>query len=136
MSDRSGWFRRESNSLPTRRRGKKYTAPPAFLPEVRSPLVEAGGQCIRRFRGGLDYAFIRAVSGADAERLIPLCQRNPSTHPGRIIHGEPMSLYGAGLKLALFLPLGVAMPLSEESAVRFHRCELRYQPTLTDRRDP
>jgi len=24
-------------------------------------LVEAGGQCIRRFRGGLDYAFIRAV---------------------------------------------------------------------------
>ena len=47
-----------------------------------------------------------------------------------------MSLYRAGLKLALFLPLGVAMPLSAESAVRFHRCELRYQPILTDRRDP
>jgi hypothetical protein len=35
-------------------------------------LVEAGGQYIRRFRGGLDYAFIRAAIGADAERLIPL----------------------------------------------------------------
>jgi hypothetical protein len=43
-----------------------------------------------------------------------------------------MSLYRAGLKLALFLPLGVAMPLSfEESAVRFHRCELRFQSLLT-----
>jgi len=47
-----------------------------------------------------------------------------------------MSLYRAGLRFALFLPLGVAMPLSEESAVRFRRCELRFQPTLTDRRDP
>jgi len=47
-----------------------------------------------------------------------------------------MSLYRAGLRLALFLPLGVAMPLSEESAVRFRRCELRSQPSLTDRRDP
>ena len=67
--------------------------------------------------------------------------------------GESMSLYRAGLKLALFLPLGVAMPLFSDcqksplalltrgpkdatfvpllSAVRFHRCELRYQSTLT-----
>ena len=72
----------------------------------------------------------------DAERLIPLYRRNPSTHPGQQVHGEPMSLYRAGLRLALFLPLGVAMPLSNESAVRFHRCELRSQPILTDRRDP
>lgn len=42
-----------------------------------------------------------------------------------------MSLYRAGLKLAFFLPLGVAMPLSRESAVRFHRCELRFQSLLT-----
>jgi hypothetical protein len=42
-----------------------------------------------------------------------------------------MSLYRAGLKLALFLTLGVAMPLSRESAVRFHRCELRFQSLLT-----
>ena len=76
------------------------------------------------------------LHGTDAERLIPLYQRNPSTCPGPEVRGEPMSLYRAGLRLALFLPLGVAMPLSEESAVRFHRCELRYQPTLADRRDP
>ena len=76
------------------------------------------------------------LHGTDAERVIPLYQRNPSTRPGQQVHGEPMSLYRAGLRLALFLPLGVAMPLSEESAVRFRRCELRFQPILTDRRDP
>ena len=47
-----------------------------------------------------------------------------------------MSLYGAGLELAPFLPLGVAMPWPRDHAVRFHRCELRFQPTLTSRRDP
>jgi len=62
------------------------------------------------------------------EILVPAQETN--------LHGEPMSLYRAGLRLALFLPLGVAMPLSEQSAVRFRRCELRSQPTLTDRRDP
>ena len=37
-------------------------------------LVEAGGQRIRGFRHGPDYAFIRAVdSGADAERVIRRC---------------------------------------------------------------
>ena len=45
--------------------------------------------------------------------------------------GESISLYRAGLKLALFLPLGVAMPLCCQSAVRFHRCELRFQSLLT-----
>jgi hypothetical protein len=50
--------------------------------------------------------------------------------------GESMSLYRAGLKLALFLPLGVAMPSFTKDAVRFHRCELRYQPTLTGWCDP
>ena len=44
--------------------------------------------------------------------------------------GESMSLYRAGLKLAFSLPLGVAMPLSRESAVRFHRCELRFSVDL------
>jgi len=62
--------------------------------------------------------------------------RHPSARPEHAALGESMSLYRAGLRLALFLPLGVAMPLSEESAVRFHRCELRYQPILADRRDP
>ena len=34
------------------------------------PLVEAGGQYIHGFRRGLDYAFIRSVTRADAERII------------------------------------------------------------------
>ena len=46
-----------------------------------------------------------------------------------------MSLYRAGLKLALFLPLGVAMP-PWKGAVRFRRCELRFHPVLADRCDP
>ena len=48
-----------------------------------------------------------------------------------------MSLYRAGLRLALFLPLGVAMPpLDLRGAVRFRRCELRCQPNLAIWRDP
>jgi len=75
------------------------------------PLVEAGGQYIHGFRRGLDYAFIRSITRADAERIIQ------STKIVWILVlaqacavGESMSLYRAGLKLALFLPLGVAMP--------------------------
>src|SRR4030081_1950760 len=47
-----------------------------------------------------------------------------------------MSLYRAGLRVALFLPLGVAMPPLVRGAVRFHRCELRCQPNLAIWRDP
>ena len=93
---------------------------------VHPPLSRRPGLCLHP----------HLSDGADAERVIPPFRWNPSTHPGLKVHGEPMSLYRAGLRLALFLPLGVAMPLSEKSAVRFHRCELRYQPTLADRRDP
>jgi len=93
---------------------------------VHPPLSRWPGLCLHPSR---HPARMRSV-------LSRCCQRNPSTHPGRLVHGEPMSLYRAGLRFALFLPLGVAMPLSEESAVRFRRCELRFQPTLTDRRDP
>jgi len=45
-----------------------------------------------------------------------------------------MSLYRAGLKLAFFLPLGVAMP-SLARRCRFHRCELRLHSALANRRD-
>ena len=71
-------------------------------------LVEAGGQHIHGFRRGLDYAFIR-LHGRGA------CY--PANRIGWILVpaqacavGESMSLYRAGLKLALYLPLGVAMP--------------------------
>lgn len=46
-------------------------------------MVEAGGQRIRGFRHGLDYAFIRwrQRASADAERLIGL-EPDPSARPG------------------------------------------------------
>ena len=34
-------------------------------------MVEAGGQFIRGFRCGLDYAFIRDLAAMDAERVMP-----------------------------------------------------------------
>ena len=63
----------------------------------------------------------------DAERVIRTFEPVRILVPAPACRlGESMSLYRAGLKLAFSLPLGVAMPLSRESAVRFHRCELRY----------
>lgn len=96
-------------------------------------LVEAGGQYIRDFRSGLDYAF--SLLAQAAERII----RSASNRILVLAHtrmralGESMSLYRAALRLALLLPLGVAIPLSWR---RFRRCELRYQPILADQRDP
>jgi len=102
-------------------------------------LVEAGGQHFRGFRRGLDYAFIHTPRSVDAERVIRPASAQvrilvPARGPRAV--GESMSLYRAGLKLALFLPLGVAMPPSIQGAVRFHRCELRFQPGLTAWCDP
>jgi len=102
-------------------------------------LVEAGGQHIRGFRRGLDYAFVRALQGSAWTRsVLSGChgQLDPSARPGRCAVGGSMSLYRAGLRLALFLPLGVAMPPLVRGAVRFHRCELRCQPNLAIWRDP
>jgi len=77
-------------------------------------LVEAGGQHIHGFRRGLDYAFIRLPARANG---CGACY--PAVRTSGILVlaqafavGESMSLYRAGLKLAFFLPLGVAMPLS------------------------
>ena len=69
-------------------------------------MVEAVGQLIHFFRNGLDYAFIpsigmRGVLSIYSWILVP-------AHQLRI--SGSMSLYRAGLRLALFLPLGVAMP--------------------------
>ena len=78
--------------------------------------MEAGGQFIRGFRCGLDYAFIltTATGLQDAERVMPRLHRDilvPARKP-KSLFSESMSLYRAGLKLAFFLPLGVTMPLS------------------------
>ena len=74
--------------------------------------MEAGGQYIHGFRRGLDYAFIRPLmERMDAERVIPLIESVGILVPAQAFAvGESMSLYRAGLKLAFFLPLGVAMP--------------------------
>jgi len=77
--------------------------------------VEAGGQHVRGFRCGLDYAFIlkTAIGMQDAERVMPrlhLAILVPAPEAHGFFSGS-MSLYRAGLKLALFLPLGVTMPL-------------------------
>ena len=78
-------------------------------------LVEAGGQLLHGFRHGLDYAFIH---GGQRTRGCGACYPVSTVHrilvptPGSSAVGEPMSLYRAGLKLAFFLPLGVAMPPS------------------------
>ena len=98
-------------------------------------MVEAGGQHIPRLsqRAGLCLHPCCSGEQSDAERVIRLIEstRILVLAPGTDAFGESISLYRAGLKLALFLPLGVAMPLSRESAVRFHRCELRFQSLLT-----
>ena len=108
-------------------------------------LVEAGGQHIPQLslRAGLCLHPRCFAQPADAERVIRTFEpvRILVLAPGNDAFGESMSLYRAGLKLALFLPLGVAMPLSRKSAVRFHRCELRcsvdlHRPTRPIDRTP
>jgi hypothetical protein len=68
------------------------------------------------------------LSGSFSNRILVLAQ----THE---VHarGESMSLYRAALRLALLLPLGVAIPLAWR---RFRRCELRFHLILADQRDP
>jgi hypothetical protein len=96
--------------------------------------VEAGGQYIRNFRSGLDYAF--SLLAQAAERVIRFRSNRilvlALTHDVRA-RGESMSLYRAALRLALLLPLGVAIPLAWR---RFRRCELRFHLILADQRDP
>ena len=46
---------------------------------------------------------------------------------------QSISLYRAGLKLAFFLPLGIAFAVA---CFRFHRCELRFHFAITDKGDP
>ena len=68
------------------------------------------------FRHRLDYAFIHCCHLQPRGRgaCYPALAVNRILVPaqGNSAVGEPMSLYRAGLKLALFLPLGVTMPPS------------------------
>ena len=78
----------------------------------------------------------------DAERVIRPCFRtNPSAGSLRSFHSNAfsrsMSLYRAGLRLALFLPLGVAIPSAAFPlyGCRVRRCEPRFHSALTSRGD-
>ena len=70
-------------------------------------MVEAAGQLFRLFQGGLDYAFILSP-GCGA--CYPAEFRLDPSSRSRNLRSGSMSLYRASLRLALFLPLGVAMP--------------------------
>jgi len=102
------------------------------------PLVEAGGQYIHGFRRGLDYAFIRPlIERMDAERVIPLTnQLDPSARPGFRRRRVYESLQGRPEVGLLPTPRRCHAIFLPKDAVRFHRCELRYQPTLAGWRDP
>ena len=84
-------------------------------------MVEAAGQLIHLFRDGLDYAFIlhagcgACYPSASSGRILVTarCAHVPSSAVSRSI-----SLYRAGLRFALFLPLGVAIPHGGIPAVR------------------
>jgi hypothetical protein len=72
-------------------------------------MVEAAGQLIHLFRDGPDYAFIlRTGCGACYPSSIATNPSTGSLHLRAV--SRPMSLYRAGLRLALFLPLGIAIP--------------------------
>lgn len=77
-------------------------------------MVEAAGRLFHPFRGGPDYAFI-PLPGCGACYPAILCRILGRARPVSRSSAS-MSLYRAGLRLALFLPLGVAMPLIEAAA--------------------
>src|SRR5436190_13219521 len=79
----------ESREFPGTVGGGGGTAGPRLSPRA--------GLCLH------PVARMRSVLSAQSLRILVFARREP-----RI--SEPMSLYRAGLKLALFLPLGVAMP--------------------------
>ena len=83
-------------------------------------LVEAAGQLVRIFRYGLDYAFTRSPDpcgfGGRVRGVLSISfslEMNPSVRSSTLSQTSgPMSLYRAGLRLAPFLPLGVAFAVS------------------------
>ena len=96
-------------------------------------LVEAAGQLFHLFRGGLDYAFIPLPGCGACYPPLIYCRVDPSAGSGPWGFSRSMSLYRAGLRLALFLPLGVAIP--PPGGCRVRRCEPRFHSTLAGRGD-
>ena len=103
-------------------------------------MVEAAGQLIHLFRDRLDYAFIlHAGCGA----CYPSHRSGRILVPARCAHfassavSRSMSLYRAGLRFALFLPLAVAIPPAAfpPCGCRVRRCEPRCHSALSSRGD-
>jgi|HubBroStandDraft_6_1064221.scaffolds.fasta_scaffold395537_1 hypothetical protein len=71
---------------------------PARCGPETAAMVEAGGQNLRGFHHGLDYAFIRCAQFR-AHNACGACyparnthEPDPSARPGRVAFGESMSL--------------------------------------------
>ena len=80
---------------------------------------------------------VRSHERADAERVIPLTnQLDPSARPGFRLRRVYESLQGRPEVGLLPTPRRCHATLLTKDAVRFHRCELRYQPTLAGWCDP
>ena len=78
-----------------------------------------------------DTGWTMPSSLPDAERIIRRLRRIlVRALPWRF--SASISLYRAGLELASFLPLGVAIP----SRLRFRRCEPRFHSALSRKGDP
>jgi hypothetical protein len=92
-------------------------------------VVEAAGQLVPPLsrRAGLCLHPVARMRSVLSGRASP----DPSACPPAMPVGRSMSLYRAGLRLALFLPLGVAIPSCDGCRVR--RCEPRYHSALTGR---
>jgi hypothetical protein len=97
-------------------------------------MVEAAGQLIHTFRYGLDYTFIPLGMRSVLSGTVYVPDPSVGSFP-KIVLGisQSMSLYRAGLELASFLPLGIALAVAR---FRFHRCELRFHFAITGKGDP
>jgi hypothetical protein len=99
-------------------------------------MVEAAGQRLCLFRDRLDYAITLAILPGCGACYPELNTRSGSW--GRLdteVLSRSMSLYRAGMRLALFLPLGVTS-CRHHRHVRLHRCEPRYHFALSSEGDP
>jgi len=109
------------------------------LPGLRR-MVEAAGQLIHLFRDGPDYAFTQNPDRrAWVRSVLSITRCRWILVPARFVAevSRSMSLYRAGLRFALFLPLGVAIPPAAfpPCGCRVRRCEPRCHSALAGRGD-
>ena len=114
----------------------------------KTPLDRSSGAGWGRRRDSLSISFetgwtMPSSCAQDAGRVIRDRTLSRILVPARCAHdhrsavSRPMSLYRAGLRFALFLPLGVAIPPAAfpPCGCRVRRCEPRYHSALSGRGD-